>query len=104
MRTFIDFIRNCFASFFAIIDSCRNMAGTEYAIHTAIAQQGAPVTQEASVSRVVSVFAELRPLLVALSVLPLIPAKGRALLTALIAAIDALALTTNPDFKAGKDV
>jgi hypothetical protein len=68
------------------------------------AQQSGPAAREGAISRVIAVFTELRPLLVALSVLRLIPANGRALLTAFIKALDALTPATNPDFKAGKDV
>ena len=104
MRTIIDFLEAFITSFWGVVKACRTMVCPGSGIAASAAQEVAPAAGQGGVSHVVSVFEELRPLLVALSVFRLIPANGRALLTTFVKALDALTLTANPDFKAGKDV
>ena len=57
------------------------------------------------VHKVISIFRGLRPLLVTISVLQLIPGQWRAAVQLFIAALDALAADgVSGDFKAGKDL
>jgi hypothetical protein len=52
----------------------------------------------------VTIYTGVRPLLAAITALPVWPAKWRAALSALVDALDAVSVAVNPDFKAGKDV
>lgn len=104
MRTIIDFLESLITSIWGVFKACRTLVIAGSGIVAGAAQEVAPAAGQGGLSRVISAFAELRPLLVALSVFRLIPANGRALLAAFIKALDALTPATNPDFKAGKDV
>jgi hypothetical protein len=104
MRTIIDFLETLITSLWGVVKACRTVVSPGSGMAPGAGQEAGPAAGQGSVSRVISAFTELRPLLVALSVFRLIPANGRALLTAFIKALDALTPATNPDFKAGKDV
>jgi len=104
MRTIIGFLEAFITSFWGVVKACMTMPGLGSGIAAGAAQEVAPADGQGGVAHVLSVFAELRPLLVALSVIRIIPANGRALLSAFIKGLDALTLTANPDFKASKDV
>ena len=74
-----------------------------------------PQTKESNVERLISRYSMIRPILVALEAIPLIPPSWRAGLVAFTTTADAVALEfqvpamdptplpVNPDFKAGKD-
>ncbi|MCU1347244.1 MAG: hypothetical protein JWO56_274 [Acidobacteria bacterium] len=66
-----------------------------------------PETQTGRIERLVKLYSGVRPLLTAMTALPLIPAAWRAALAIFTQALEALAATVpnaNPDFKAGKDL
>jgi hypothetical protein len=66
-----------------------------------------PETQSGRIERLVKLYTGIRPLLAAVTALPLIPAAWRAALAIFTQALEALAATVpnaNPDFKAGKDL
>jgi hypothetical protein len=103
MRTIIDFLETLITSLWSVVKACRTMVSPASGGAAGAAPEALP-EGEGSISSVLSAFAELRPLLVALSLFRLIPANGRAVLAAFIKSLDALTPATNPDFKAGKDV
>ncbi|HEY0157445.1 MAG TPA: hypothetical protein VGF28_09190 [Thermoanaerobaculia bacterium] len=61
--------------------------------------------------RVISMFAVIRPLLVALTVFPILPTTSRSVVTMFLQSLDALSALATPgdatevqDFKAGRDL
>jgi hypothetical protein len=64
------------------------------------AQTAAPQTAADRAQRLATTYTAARPILVAVSAIPLIPAAWRAIVTTLVAALDGV---TN-SFKAGKDL
>jgi hypothetical protein len=69
----------------------------------AMTAQPLPTTPAALWAFVLTVYRGLRPSLLALAAVPLIPVIVRNGVQLFVASFDALA-ATNPDFKAGKDV
>jgi hypothetical protein len=88
-------------SFKAVDASIRKLSGVIQQQATAISD-----TQDARLLRLLTIYAGLKPLLVLLSTLPIVPNTWRAALALFNSTLQALAEGTvaEPDFKAGKDL
>lgn len=82
-------------SFEAINAHVSNIDLAEVTAQTAVPQSAADRAQ-----RLITAYAAARPILVAVSAIPLIPATWRAIVTTFVAALDGFSTT----FKAGKDL
>lgn len=82
-------------SFEAINAHVKSIDLSEVTAPTAVPQTAADRAQ-----RLITAYAAARPILVAVSAIPLIPATWRAIVTTLVAALDGVTDT----FKAGKDL
>ncbi|HEV7484639.1 MAG TPA: hypothetical protein VGQ65_03070 [Thermoanaerobaculia bacterium] len=82
-------------SFESINAHVSNIDLSEVTAHTA-----APQTAAERAQRLMTAYTAARPILIAVSAIPLIPATWRAIVTTLVAALDGVTDT----FKAGKDL